>query len=70
MAGTPQDAGPDRPELQAVTVPVIDIGPLRDPDYEGYYPPSEPRDRIEPIEVGPWSLEVWRTNWPDAISGR
>ena len=24
--------------------------------------------RSEPIEVGPWSLEVWRTNWSDATA--
>jgi hypothetical protein len=24
-------------------------------------------DRIAQIDVGPWSVEVWRTNWPDAI---
>jgi len=25
--------------------------------------------RTDPVEVGPWSLEVWRTNWPDAKPG-
>ena len=23
-------------------------------------------NRVDPIHVGDWSLEVWRTNWPDA----
>ncbi|MFT7473336.1 MAG: isopenicillin N synthase-like dioxygenase [Verrucomicrobiales bacterium] len=33
------------------------IAPLVDPQ-PGFI-------RVDPVEVGPWSLEVWRTNWPD-----
>ena len=74
MAGTPQDARPDRPELQAVTVPVIDIGPLRDPDLDpsdtirsiadacesvGFFTPN----RDDPDAPAPDRYEGYKLHW-------
>lgn len=43
------------------------LAPSHDVTIEPLVEPVPGFDRIEPIEVGPWSVEVWRTNWPDAI---
>lgn len=43
------------------------LAPSHDVTIEPLVEPVAGFDRIEPIEVGPWSVEVWRTNWPDAI---
>lgn len=40
--------------------------PSHDEIIEPLVEPQPGFTRVEPIEVGPWSLEVWRTNWPDA----
>lgn len=40
------------PSHDQVVEPLVDLAP-------GF-------DRSDPIHVGDWSLEVWRTNWPDA----
>lgn len=41
--------------------------PSHDQRIEPFVPTQPGFRRSEAIEVGPWSLEVWRTNWPDAV---
>ena len=40
--------------------------PSHDEIIEPLVSPQPGFSRSEGVEVGPWSLEVWRTNWPDA----
>ncbi len=40
--------------------------PSHDEVIEPVVPPIDGFVRIDPVHVGEWSLEVWRTNWPDA----
>lgn len=41
--------------------------PSHDEIIEPLVPLQPGFERRDGVEVGPWSLEVWRTNWPDAI---
>ena len=42
------------------------MAPSHDQQIAPLVEPQPGFTRLEPTEVGLWSLEVWRTNWPDA----